>query len=94
LKNTKIDVIELKARLKTMLEVIGRDYEQVHHQHTDNLAIAAILYSSIKMGMGSGIFLKSLSGLSKRKKVSIKEVKNSESYQLVKKILKGEMCNV
>lgn len=82
-----IDLAVLKGKLKMVFAVIGREYEQVHNQHSDSLAIAAMLYSAIKVGMSSGLFNKSVASLSKRKKMSVKDVKEGESYALVKKIL-------
>ena len=75
--------------LKKSLNVLNKQYEMINEQHTDNIAYAAILYSSIKVGMSSSIFLKCITPLAKRKKVNIKEVRSGDSYALFREMVEG-----
>ena len=79
----------LKKWLKLGFTMLSRDYEQVYDQHTDNLAHAVILYSCIKVQMSSTLLKKSIKPLAKRKKVSIKEVRASDSYKLFRGIIEA-----
>lgn len=88
-KLDKNQVQSLRKWLKLGFTILSRDYEQVFDQHTDNLAHAAILYSSIKVQMASSLFQKSIKPLAKRKKVSIKEVRASHSYKLFREIIES-----
>jgi hypothetical protein len=90
--NKKLDasqVQNLRKWLKLGFTILSREYEQVYDQHTDNLAHAVILYSSIKVQMASSLFQKSIKPLTRRKKVSIKDVRASESYKLFRGIMEA-----
>lgn len=77
----------LRKWLKLSFTILTRDYELVYDQHTDNLANAALLYCAIKVEMSSTLFHKSLKPLAKRKKVTTKKIRASESYILLREIL-------
>jgi len=85
----KKEILNLRKWLKLVFTILSRDYELVFDQHTDNLAHAAILFSSIKVNMSSSLFQRSIKPIAKRKKVSIKYLRASESYKLLREIIEA-----
>jgi hypothetical protein len=88
--NDQLLISKLKSWLMLSFSLLERDYEQLNSQHTDSIAMAVLLFASIKVKLSTKLYQACIDQIAKRKKLTIDEIRSGDSYRLFKRMVEKD----